>query len=74
MGPPSHNSLHTVSSTKNLGPVIVGLDLAVFSLSTLIVLVRLYTRAWITRNFGWDDVMSALTQVAMRRHQAHGFF
>ena len=59
----SHNNLHTVASHKNLGPVFLGVDWAVFALSSIAVLIRLFTRAWVTRNFGWDDAMMALTQV-----------
>ena len=59
----SHNNIHTVASNKNLGPVFLGVDWAVFSLSSIAVLIRLFTRAWVTRNFGWDDAVMALTQV-----------
>ena len=57
------NSLHTTASPSNLGPVFLGVDWAVFSLSTIVVLIRLYTRIWITRNVGWDDAVMAFTQV-----------
>ena len=59
----NNNPLHTTASSGNLGPVFHGLDWAVFSLSTTIVVLRLYTRLWITRNFGLDDATIALTQV-----------
>lgn len=39
----------------NLGPTILAVDWVFWSLSTTIVLLRLGTRTWITRNFGWDD-------------------
>ena len=60
----SHNPLHTTASHRNLGPVFLGIDWALFSLSTIMVLLRLYTRLWITRNFGWDDATIALTQAS----------
>ena len=59
----NNNPLHTPASSGNLGPVFHGLDWALFSLSTIIVVLRLYTRLWITRNFGLDDATIALTQV-----------
>ncbi|KAL6720576.1 hypothetical protein ACLMJK_002500 [Lecanora helva] len=58
----NNNSLHTEVSKKNLGPVFLGIDWTVFSISTIVVLIRLYTRGWITRNLGWDDAVIALTQ------------
>ena len=60
----SSNPLHTTASHGNLGPVFLGVDWALFSLSTIMVLLRLYTRLWITRNFGWDDATIALTQAS----------
>ena len=59
----NNNPLHTEASSENLGPAFLGVDWAVFSLSTIVVVLRLYTRTWITRNFGWDDATIALTQV-----------
>ena len=61
----SSNPLHTTASHGNLGPVFLGVDWALFSLSTIMVLLRLYTRLWITRNFGWDDATIALTQASL---------
>lgn len=58
-----NNPLHTTASGGNLGPVFFGIDWAVFSLSTIIVALRLYTRLFITRNFGLDDATIALTQM-----------
>ena len=57
-----NNPLHTTASGGNLGPVFLGLDWAAFSLSTIIVALRLYTKLCITRNFGFDDATIALTQ------------
>lgn len=62
-----NNPLHTTASAGNLGPVFLGLDWAIFSLSTITVAIRLYTRLYITRNFGLDDATMALTQA---RHLA----
>ena len=58
-----NNPLHTTASGGNLGPIFLGVDWAIFSLSTIIVALRLYTRLCITRNFGLDDAAIALTQV-----------
>ncbi|KAL8686993.1 MAG: hypothetical protein Q9218_006711 [Villophora microphyllina] len=58
----SQNNIHTVASNGNLGPVFLGVDWAIFSLSSIAVVIRLFTRIWVTRNFGWDDAMMALTQ------------
>ena len=58
----NNNPLHTTASGGNLGPVFLGVDWVLFSLSTIIVILRLYTRLWITRNFGLDDATIALTQ------------
>ena len=57
-----NNPLHTTASGRNLGPIFLGVDWAIFSLSTIIVALRLYTRLFITRNFGLDDATIALTQ------------
>ena len=57
------NPLHTTASGGNLGPVFLGADWTVFSLSTIIVALRLYTRLCITRNFWLDDAAIVLTQV-----------
>ncbi|KAL8962232.1 MAG: hypothetical protein Q9193_001338 [Seirophora villosa] len=50
------------ASDNNLGPLLHGIDYAIFALSTIVVVLRLFTRAWVTRNFGWDDAMMLLTQ------------
>ena len=47
----------------NLGPVILGVNCAVFSSSTILVWLRVITRVWITHNFGWDDAVIILAQV-----------
>lgn len=65
----SHNPLHTVASNENLGPVFIGIDWAVFCLSTIVVLVRLYTRLWITNNIGWGMLFPFRT--LHRRRQLH---
>lgn len=55
----------TISSSgdTNLGPVILGVNWAVFSPSTILVCLRVITRIWITHNFGWDDAVIILAQV-----------
>ena len=58
-----NNPLHTTASSRNLGPAFLGIDWAVFSVSTIVVVLRLYTRLCITRNFWLDDAVIALTQV-----------
>lgn len=39
---------------QNLGPVIIGVNVVVFTASTVTVILRTVTRIWLTRNFGWD--------------------
>lgn len=48
---------------QNRGPVVIAILSLFFGLSTIIVFLRVVTRIWITRNFGWDDATMALTQV-----------
>ena len=48
---------------QDRGPVIIAVLSLFFGLSTIIVFLRMTTRLWITRNFGWDDATMALTQV-----------
>jgi len=67
-----HGRQDTTANTENLGPVFLGIDRAIFSLSTIIVVPRLYTRLRITRNFGWDHITIALTQV-LEKHLSVGF-
>ena len=52
---------------RNLGPMLIGVNWAVFGPATILVCLRLMTRIWITRNFGWDDAVIALTQVSCAR-------
>ena len=56
------NGAPVPSGSNSLGPTILGLDAALFSLSTTIVIFRLITRVWITHDYGWDDGMIALAQ------------
>ena len=49
---------------RNLGPMLIGVNWAVFGPATILVCLRLMTRIWITHNFGWDDAVIALTQVS----------
>lgn len=51
------------SGDRNLGPMLIGVNWAVFGPATILVCLRLITRIWITHNFGWDDAVIALTQV-----------
>ncbi|KAL8839298.1 MAG: hypothetical protein Q9170_001815 [Blastenia crenularia] len=66
------NALHTTANAANLGPVFLGIDWAVFSLSTIVVLIRLFTRGWVTRNVGWDEALIALTQKPQAKAKAPG--
>ena len=45
------------------GPLVLGIDSTVFGIATLMILLRLYTRTWITRNLGWDDATIILAGV-----------
>ncbi|KAL8992892.1 MAG: hypothetical protein Q9169_006757 [Polycauliona sp. 2 TL-2023] len=58
IGPPP------TSGDKDSGSIILAIDGLVFGISWSMVLLRLGTRAWITRNLGWDDAtifLAALT-------------
>ncbi|KAL9128788.1 MAG: hypothetical protein Q9217_002597 [Psora testacea] len=48
---------------RNLGPVLIGVNWAVFGPSWIFVILRLITRIWISHNFGWDDAVMVLAQV-----------
>ncbi|KAL8915510.1 MAG: hypothetical protein Q9171_000075 [Xanthocarpia ochracea] len=48
---------------ENLGPTIISINIVVFVASTLVVIIRIYTRLCLTKNFGWDDAFMVLTQV-----------
>lgn len=52
----------------NLGPMLIGVNWAIFGPATILVCLRLITRIWITHNFGWDDAIIALTQVSTPTH------
>lgn len=49
---------------RNLGPMLIIVNWAVFGPSTIIVCLRVVTRIWITHNFGWDDGVMLLAQVS----------
>ena len=55
--------MRPIPSGKNLGPVFEAVDAVAFGLSTLLVILRLGTRLFITRNPGWDDATIAFAQV-----------
>ena len=57
-----NNGAPVPSGSKSLGPTILGLDAALFSLSTITVVSRLITRLRITHDYGWDDSLIALAQ------------
>ncbi|CAO1602115.1 hypothetical protein XANCAGTX0491_005746 [Xanthoria calcicola] len=48
---------------KNRGSIILALDGIIFGTSWTMVLLRLGTRTWITRNLGWDDATIFLAAV-----------
>ncbi|KAL9000871.1 MAG: hypothetical protein Q9169_000626 [Polycauliona sp. 2 TL-2023] len=48
---------------ENLGPTIIIINIIVLTASTLIVILRTFTRLSLTKNFGWDDAVMVLTQV-----------
>lgn len=49
---------------RNLGPMLIVVNWAVFGPATILVCLRLITRICITHNFGWDDAVIAITQVS----------
>ncbi|KAK3176114.1 hypothetical protein OEA41_007436 [Lepraria neglecta] len=59
------DSAETIPSSgdTNFGPVLIGVNWAVFGPSTILVGLRLVTRVWITHNFGWDDTLILLAQI-----------
>lgn len=56
---------------RNLGPMLIAVNWAIFGPATILVCLRLITRIWITYNFGWDDAVIALTQVSFPIHSIH---
>ncbi|KAL8674515.1 MAG: hypothetical protein Q9168_001107 [Polycauliona sp. 1 TL-2023] len=48
---------------ENLGPTIIIINSIVFTASSLIVILRTFTRLSLTKNFGWDDAVMVLTQL-----------
>ncbi|KAL9639431.1 MAG: hypothetical protein Q9204_001090 [Flavoplaca sp. TL-2023a] len=48
---------------ENLGPTIIIINVIVFTASMLIIILRIFTRLCLTKNFGWDDVFMVLTGV-----------
>ena len=49
---------------RNLGPVLIGVNWAIFTPSWIAVILRSITRIWISRNFGWDDAVMVFAQVS----------
>lgn len=44
-----------MTTDTGLQPLIVGINIAAPSIAVIFVLLRLYSRQFITRNLGWDD-------------------
>ena len=55
---------------SNFGPMLIGVNWAIFGPATILVCLRLITRIWITHNFGWDDAVIGLTQVSPPTHRS----
>ncbi len=49
------------------GPALVIVELTALSLSSIILGMRLYTRAYVTRNLGWDDWVMVAGAVGILR-------
>lgn len=58
-----HAEIIPSTGDRNLGPMLIAVNWAVFGPATILVCLRLITRIWITHNFGWDDAVIGLTQV-----------
>ena len=58
------------SGDDNLGPMLIGVNWAIFGPATILVCLRLFTRLYITHNFGWDDAVIAVTQVSLLAYNA----
>lgn len=46
-------------------PILVGISIAFALASTIVVLLRLYTRTFILRTLGWDDATITFAQVCV---------
>ena len=53
--PPPSGQTSNFIDPESRGPVIVAVCCAVVSLMWLILLLRLFSKAWIIRKVGWDD-------------------
>ena len=69
MGDGLANGSVYMSQGRDLGGVILAVDWAVFSPSSIMVCLRMITQLFITRNFGWDDGFIAVAQVSPARFQ-----
>ena len=49
IGPPP------MGGDRDRGSEILAVDGVIFGISWSMVLLRIFTRTWITRNVGWDD-------------------
>lgn len=58
-----HAEIIPSTGDRNLGPMLIGVNWAIFGPATILVCLRLITRIWITHNFGWDDAIIGLTQM-----------
>jgi hypothetical protein len=49
----------------SLQPMAYGISITFFILGTASIFLRLYTRGFILKTFGWDDVMAVILLVRM---------
>jgi hypothetical protein len=50
---------------ENRGPEVAGVAGLFVSLSTILILMRIYCRVAIVKCFGWDDYLAVLAQVSI---------
>lgn len=48
---------------RNRASEIFAIDGVIFGIHWILVILRFFTRAWVTRNLGWDDAMVLLAAV-----------
>ncbi|KAK0516326.1 hypothetical protein JMJ35_000929 [Cladonia borealis] len=61
--PPPHGQISNFKDPKSLGPAAVVLCSVFLSLMWPIFLLRIYSKIWIIRGFGWDDAFSIIAVV-----------
>lgn len=53
--PPPHGTLSNFKDPESRGPAITAVCYTFIALMWPLFLLRLYSKAWVLRKFGWDD-------------------